>query len=93
MNIMEMRSSLDLANLKKGLPTMPESMPDFIVRNLFERRERFAITPLPADFLKKTSKYKTVESRKTQADRLLAEITAENDAELILKAQASLSLL
>jgi hypothetical protein len=93
MKIAEMRSSLDLANLKKGLPTLPESMPDFIVRNLFERRNGLAITPLPAEFLKKTSKFKTVESRKAQADRLLAEISAENDAELILKAQASLSLL
>jgi hypothetical protein len=91
--VAEMRSVLDMQNVKKGLPTLPDTMPDFIIRNIFERRNNLPQTPLPADFLKKTSKYKTAATRKAQAERLLADIAAENDAELILKAQASLLLL
>jgi hypothetical protein len=89
----EMRSVLDAQNLAKGLPTLPETIPDFVVRNIFERRNKLPLTPLPAAFLNKTSKHKTAATRKAQVERLMAEITQEQDADLLLKAQASLLLL
>jgi hypothetical protein len=79
-NLAEMRSALDAQNVKKGLPPMPDTMPDFLVRSIYERRSNLPLTPLPAEFLRKVSKHKTAESRKRQAERLLADIAAENDA-------------
>jgi hypothetical protein len=79
--VREMRSVLDAQNATKGLPALPTSMPDFIIRHIFERRNNLPLTPLPAEFLKKISKHKTAATRKAQVEKMLAGIAAEEAAD------------
>jgi hypothetical protein len=47
MQIREMRSALNAGNVGKGMSELPESMPPWAVRNIFERRNGLPLTPLP----------------------------------------------
>jgi hypothetical protein len=47
MQIIEMRNSVDLENLRKGAEALPESAPDWVVRGIYERRNKLSLTPLP----------------------------------------------
>jgi hypothetical protein len=95
----EMRSLLNEQNAGKGLPSLPDTFPDWCVRSIFEKRNNLPQTELPAEVRKKMKRLSELniighsETRQQKSARLMAEIAADGDAELILKAQASLLLL
>ncbi len=47
MQIREMRSALETDHAKRGMGELP-NMPAWAVRRVFEKRNRLALTPLPA---------------------------------------------
>jgi hypothetical protein len=103
MNIAEMRSAIDLENVKRGKDTLPESAPDWMVRRLFEQRNKMTLTPLPKHVEVRSvasvvgAQPTSGDARYKRAAAALAEIEAENAAEeetlLRLKAQAASFLL
>jgi hypothetical protein len=99
MKVAEMRSALNVQNAKKGLPELPDTFPDWCIRSIFEKRNGLPETELPAEVRKKMKSLAELniighsETRQQKAARLMAEIAAEGDADLLLKAQASLLLL
>lgn len=102
MQISEMRSALDLENIKRGKPAFPESTPAWVIQNIYEKRNGLVITPLPKDIaVRGISSLVTPssgnEKRRQRAQQVLDEIQAQNEAEeqmlLRLKAEAALLLL
>ena len=97
MGILEMRSSLNEQNKEKNIPTLPHTTPDWVVCSIYEKRNGLTLTPLPAEVRKKFEERQSgingdTEMRRRKAAQLLAEIAAEGDEELRLRAQASLLL-
>jgi hypothetical protein len=71
MNIAEIRSSLDAGNRTKGLPSLPDSFPDWAVRHIYERRNGLELTPVPPEIIREAEQ----RSAKRRAERAKAVIT------------------
>jgi hypothetical protein len=69
-SIAEIRSSLDAGNKKKGLPSLPDSFPDWAVRHIYERRNGLELTPVPAEVIREAEQ----RSAKRRAERAKAAI-------------------
>ena len=48
MNIVQMRSQLDVKLSKQGFGGFPPSAPDWVVRGVYEQSQGLPLTPLPA---------------------------------------------
>lgn len=87
MKIAEMRSVVNEQNVRKGFSELPDTFPDWCIRNIYERRNGLPQTELPAEVRKKmtslasfTRSGNSDATRKAQATALLAEIAAEQSA-------------
>lgn len=79
MGIPEMRSSIDKGNAAKNLPALPPTMPDWVVLNIFERRNNLPLSPLPAEVRNKVSKFVAAvrtDANKAQRDALRRKLVA-----------------
>ena len=85
MQIAEMRSVLDLQNLRKGRPELPESTPDWVVQNIFERRNGISLTPLP----QKTKTLSASDIVATSRIQRAKAIIQQHSAYLLLRHEAS----
>ena len=48
MNIREMRTALDKQNRDKGFSSLPATMPDWVVKHTYEKRNGLPLSPIPA---------------------------------------------
>jgi hypothetical protein len=97
----EIRSALNAGNVRKGLPELPESMPDWAVRNIHERRNGLPLTPLPHGLEVRSASSIMAASRAQRAKAIVLEheahkkitVTDEADRDLARLRLAVASLL
>lgn len=79
MQIREMRSALNAGNLGKGMSELPETMPDWVVRSIYERRNRLPRTKLPAGIEVKSLSRIMVTSRAQRPKAVVVTDEADRD--------------
>ncbi len=68
--VSEMRSAINRQNQEKKREELPESMPDWAVRSIYERRNGLELTPVPTEVIREAEQ----RSAKRRAERAKAVI-------------------
>jgi hypothetical protein len=93
MLVAEMRSALNAGNVGKGMSELPETMPPWAVRHVFERRNGLHLTPIPHEVRALSSIQRAKAIVQEQEARKKAAVTNESDRDLARLRLAVASLL
>lgn len=74
LEVPEMRSAINAENRKKRREELPESMPDWAVRGIYERRNGLELTPVPAEVLRQAEQ-RSAHLREERAKAVIADCT------------------